>query len=192
MKKNIFITLISIAMLWACGNSKNLSDNSNIKTENKTIVNQETQPVNAYKKEHLYGYKFSVPSSYIIVNKEVKSIDLKGHIKKIETEYRDSITASKLHIIFHPGKGGDLLYEYYQKDKKAKNVKAGHNDALQYTEYISQDGKGHLLKNKIIRTMVIFMNQNEPGYIELIFDRPEKDKVAGETFNKILKDIRKL
>ncbi len=193
MKRYVFLPLVATLILWACSNTKTLSADNKAQTGKEILTNHQTPPVvNSFKKERLYGYQFKLPANYSLINKDVKSIDLNGNIKKNETVYKDSISGSKLHIVFHPGEAGQLLYTYYQKDKKAETVKAGNNNALQYIENITRDGKGHLLKNKLIRTKIFFLNQNEPGCMELVFDRLETDKPSGEVFAKILKDIKKL
>jgi len=178
----VYIIILSLFLLAGCETAKT--------TQQKP---KEVQKKSVHTTTKIYGFQFLIPDSFVRIIDDVATEDLKGEIRSRETAYQDSITGSELHIIFHPRPYGKTLFDYYysliEKNKASTTSIAG-LPAVHYEEKLTIDGKGHPLAEVLVRDKY-FVLDHDDTCLELVVNRKENDELAKNTFQKLIKDIKK-
>jgi len=134
-----------------------------------------------------YGIKYTLPSSWKTTTEDFKATDLKGKIVSIQTSYQDSKDQSTIDMTLHPGEKGKSIYAYKLK-KMGKNMKRiiiNNKEAIQTTELLKTDGKGHQLKNPTKRITVSLLTPK--GEIDFVLNA--NNQAAENTFNDFISKI---
>ncbi len=134
-----------------------------------------------------HGIKYTLPSSWKTTTEEFKATDLKGKTISIQTSYQDSKDQSTIDMTFHPGEKGKSIYAYKLK-KMGKNMKRiiiNNKEAIQTTELLKTDGKGHQLKNPTKRITVSLLTPK--GEIDFVLNA--NNQAAENTFNDFISKI---
>jgi len=159
--------------------------NNNQITKNEKAGSTRKKYINNYeiKKEYKYGISFTVPKSWKIKNKEYKSINLKGKITTIQTDYVDITDNSIISFIYHPNmksKVNDISSD------KSNYLLISNKKVLKKTEVLKLNGKGEKLKEPIKRvTLTLFPKQH---MLNIILN--SKSKISEETFNNFISNIQ--
>jgi hypothetical protein len=181
--KNIFLFIIVLGLgVVSCRNTKEAT------TDNNEINKKKIQ--NVFKKVFHYGYGFTIPTSFALIQEDVKSVDLNGKIKKIENVYMDTLSSYKLSVNFFVGESGIKIYEFYRNTEGSESILSKHINGVKIVEKITKDGRGNDLKDKKKRILVFFINNKEQGTIQIVFDCLDKDEKADEVLNKIIQEIK--
>ncbi len=153
-------------------------------TEAEQPVNSTSQKLPVTKK---YGIKYTLPADWKTTTQEFKATDLKGNIVSIQTSYQDNHDQSAINLTFHPGEKGKKIYAYKLKNmgKHTKRIKIGSKEAIQTTELLKIDGKGHPLKQPTKRISVSLLT--EKGEMDLVLNA--KSQASEETFNDFISKI---
>jgi len=165
------------------------------KTTQTTPVKAEIQP-NEDKNEFLklYGFQFDIPDTFVKVIDDVKTTDLKDNIRSRETAFKDSITGSELHVIFHPQPYGKPLYDYYHSlinENKANSTNIAGFPAVHYVEILHTDGKGFPLPVSIVRDKY-FVLDDDNSCLELVVNKTSNQENIDDIFQKMINEIKKL
>ncbi len=134
-----------------------------------------------------HGIKYTLPPSWKTKTEEFKATDLKGKTVSIQTSYQDSKDQSTIDMTFHPGEKGKSIYAYKLK-KMGKNMKRiiiNNKEAIQTTELLKTDGKGHQLKNPTKRITVSLLTPK--GEIDFVLNA--NNQAAENTFNDFISKI---
>ncbi len=179
---------IFLAMLlsFSCGNTKATSEQQG--TPNTMPVPQKS----SFKTVKKYGFEFRIPNSWQETVSNLKATDLKGNVKAIESDYNDTKNQSQIKMVYHPGNNGQILYDYYAKNalQKGKTVQINGQKAIEITETLKYDGKGHQLSTPVTRHKIYLLSPNQNGSLEIIYDFPVANTKAQAGFKAFISQIK--
>jgi len=179
---------IFLAMLlsFSCANTKVTPEQQG--TPNTMPATQNS----SFKTIKKYGFEFRIPNSWQETVSNLKATDLKGHVKTIETDYSDTGNQSQIKIVYHPGNNGNVLYDYYAKNalQKGEIIQINGQKAIEITETLKYDGKGHQLKTPVTRHKVYLLNSAQNGSFEIIYDFPAANTKAQASFKAFINQIK--
>ena len=145
-----FVVIISLALvlnLNACSDNKKTDKQTEQQQVSSKKIHLEQHENQKEQKNYLvkYGFKFPMLSGWNITQEDLKSVNLKGKVKVLETEIVDSDTGIKIVLKYHPGEAGETLFNYYQQQNKqnVNNFTHAGQKAIVLKEVITKDGKGH-------------------------------------------------
>ena len=194
--KLLLIFSLTLSLNFSCGNTKPVQHQENVQQENvqkptsKEVTAEQQEPEN--KPVEKYGFQFQIPEHWKLDLSDFDTKDLKEEVKSKKTVYLDFTSLSSISLIYHPGRYGRLLYNYYSKDTsgKTKKIKIGELDAIQTDEFLTRDGKGHLLKRPRIRHKIYMMAPGEKGVLEVVYDLPKDNEKAGQVYKDFINSIK--
>ncbi len=189
--KLLLIFSLTLSLNISCGNTKPVNHQENVqKQKTKEVQVERHEPEN--KPVEKYGFQFQIPEHWKLDLSDFDTKNLKGEVITENTVYLDNTSLSRINLIYHPGKYGRLLYSYYAKDTsgKMKKIKIGELDAMQTDEYLTRDGKGHLLKRPIVRHKIYMMAPGQKGALEIIYDLPKDNEKAGQVYMDFINSIK--
>ena len=189
--KLLLIFSLTLSLNISCGNAKSINHQDNVQrqTTKKVLVERqefENKPVEKY------GFQFQIPEHWFLDLSDYQSKNLKGEVITENTVYLDNTNLSRINLIYHPGEYGQLLYNYHAKDTsgKIRRTKVGEYDAMQTDEYLTHDGKGHLLKRPMIRHKIYMMAPGQKGVLEIIYDLPKDNTKAEQDYKDFINSIK--
>ncbi len=177
-----FYSLLTLS----CANTKNSKNSANHAALISIDKNQNNSQT--IKK---YGFAFKIPNNWQIQLEDFKAKDLNGKIKSIKTIYQLSDKQGKVQIIYHPNKSGITLYNYYNQSKRKNltHIKVNTIPAVKIINKLTVDGKGHNLKQPIIREKLYLLAPDNKGCLEIVVDYFEKNIKAPKVIDTFIHNI---
>ena len=178
--KKIIILFIIITV---CFNCKNNSNTNPIKTNDYQL--KEQNYIQYDNKE--IGLQYLLPKEYIEKNKPKTIKDLSGNIKKIESEYLDSINSTSITFNVYPKQNGETIFNIKKNlfENTNNKLKIGDTEGVISKEKITVDGKGNLMKKPLELMKIDFYKKNS-AYFQIAVKSEKIDKLY---INKILSSI---
>jgi len=178
--KKIIILFIIITV---CFNCKNNSNTNPIKTNDYQL--KEQNYIQYDNKE--IGLQYLLPKEYIEKNKPKTIKDLSGNIKKIESEYLDSINSTSITFNVYPKQNGETIFNIKKNlfENTNNKLKIGDTEGVISKEKITVDGKGNLMKKPLELMKIDFYKKNS-AYFQIVVKSEKIDKLS---INKILSSI---
>ncbi len=187
MKNLLFVALVVLSTISCQTNfEKKVDKPKKLPVDNKeVVVKNENQKIDYTEK---YGLLFVMPETWKVEFENNKSVNLKGEIMTLETDYSDKIDHSRIRFVLHPGKRGTQIY-----NSKIKNLSQGGKfinidgkQAIEKIEILHYDGKGHPLNPPTTRHKISILTQQ--GEVDIIFDATNKD--AEQKINQFITQLK--
>ncbi len=159
-----------------------------IQTNEKAVPTIELSEKTETKSIEKYGFKFEVPKTWQPDLTDFKAVDLQGKVKTLTTSFVDTLSGARIQLVYHPGKAGKTLYDYYRKQKTEK-IKIAGQEAVKISKVLKIDGKGHALKTPLIREKIILMTPGQSGSLELILDAKQQDQKTHSLWQNFLQNM---
>ena len=118
-----------------------------------------------------YGLIFVKPEHWKTNFEDNKSVNLKGEIMVLETDYSNTENNSKIRLKLHPN--SDIAKQIYNSKLEkikhgAKFVNFGNKQGIEVTETIHYDGKGHPINPPVTRKIISILTSQ--GEVDIVFD----------------------
>ncbi len=185
--KNLFSVFFVLLIAVSCQThleQKASTPVKQIKETQEVEIKNENKDNNFTKK---YGLEFVKPETWKTDFEDNKSINLKGEIMALETDYSDK-NANKIRFVLHLGDRGRAIYDSKIKSLQndGKFIKIGDKQAIETTQIIRFDGKGHPIKPPKTRKIISVLTQQ--GEVDVIYDTKSSDDI--KAYNIFLSKLR--
>jgi len=188
MKK--LLNILILLSLFNCNSQydtgKILKENTASKSVNSHKDSLQNKDVKQIQK---YGFSFVIPPSFKIIYEDIKSIDRTGNVKSFETGLSSVENQIDIHLIFHPGQSGFILYDYYSKQKNKIEKNISNHDALLLSEILNKNGKGKIINPK--KRIRLFIKKRD-GVVEVDYSYPIDHTKAPVIWENFLHNIKSL
>jgi len=195
--KHILILSFYITLFLSCGQTKKTTQStskSTIEPKIESTTSDRVATTNEPKSKQtvFYGLSFKVPETWQKTLDNFEAKDLNGQVKTVETDYSLLPNKALVRLVYHPGAAGLKLYQIYaqSKRKNLEMVTINGMKALQLTEKLWRDGKGHLLKEPVLRKKYYLLDPQKKGSFEIVLDAAQNDAKTWETFHNFLNSIK--
>lgn len=202
MKINTLFLLLTFFAVVSCTQNKSTTENQKQVTSNqrpktsdqkqetsdqKQVTSNQRPKTSNQKSTTKHGLTLTLPTTWKPTIDDLKATDLKGNIVSIQSEYKDTDDQSQINIIFHPGEKGKSIYAYKLKKigKNVKRININNKEAIQTTEILKTDGKGHALKTPTKRIIVSLLTKE--GEVDFIINA--KSEAAQKNFHDFISKI---